>query len=136
LTPAEASLWKALKNSQLGGRKFRRQHSVGKYVLDFYCVEEWLAIELDGEVHRSEEARAYDIERTRFLRDEGIVVIRFENFWCLKSGNLFFNKSRVGTDGRRESLEGLARFAATSRINHPDRRSGGHPSYPGGELLK
>src|SRR4051812_15713439 len=47
LTPAEASLWRALKNSQLSGRKFRRQHSVGKYVLDFYCVEEWLAIELD-----------------------------------------------------------------------------------------
>src|SRR5687768_5169675 len=80
LTPAEATLWKALKKSQLSGRKFRRQHSVGKYVLDFYCVEEWLAVELDGEVHRRGPTRAADMERTAFLNSVGIEVIRFENF--------------------------------------------------------
>ena len=48
LTPAEAALWNLLKNSQLEGRKFRRQHSVGFYILDFYCPSERMAIELDG----------------------------------------------------------------------------------------
>ncbi len=80
LTPAEAALWRVLKNSQLSGRKFRRQYSVGKYVLDFYCVEEWIAVELEGEVHRYEPAQAYDADRKRFLNEKGIKVLCFENF--------------------------------------------------------
>jgi very-short-patch-repair endonuclease len=79
LTPAEATLWKSLKNSQLEGRKFRRQHSIGKYILDFFCPAERLAIELDGEVHFSESAMARDHERKLFLAQHGIKVIRFEN---------------------------------------------------------
>lgn len=51
LTPAEAALWNILKNSKVEGRKFRRQHSVGKYVLDFYCPAERPAVELDGQGH-------------------------------------------------------------------------------------
>jgi very-short-patch-repair endonuclease len=80
LTPAEATLWLALKNSNLAGRKFRRQHSVGNYVLDFYCVEEHLAVELDGEVHRNDVAEAYDHQRKLYLNNIGVKVIRFENF--------------------------------------------------------
>ena len=80
LTPAEASLWKVLKGSQLEGRKFRRQHSVGDYILDFYCPAERLAVELDGQVHRSERAELYDYERRLFLNYYGILVLRFENF--------------------------------------------------------
>src|SRR5688500_8318549 len=80
LTPAEATLWKALKNSKLSGRKFRRQYSVDRYVLDFFCVEEWLAVELDGEVHRNEVAEIYDGERDTYLEKAGITVLRFENF--------------------------------------------------------
>jgi very-short-patch-repair endonuclease len=80
LTPAEATLWNAIKNSKLSGRKFRRQHSVGYYVLDFFCVEERLAIELDGEVHRNDQAEVYDYKRKLFLNESGIRVIRFENF--------------------------------------------------------
>ena len=80
LTPAEATLWKYLKNSNLDGRKFRRQHSVGPYILDFYCVEEWFAVELDGEVHRNDLAAAYDYRRKLYLNKNGIKVIRFENF--------------------------------------------------------
>ena len=67
LTPAEAALWTVLKQSQLDGRKFRRQHSVGYYILDFYCPAEKLAVELDGEVHNSVSAQEYDRERTMFL---------------------------------------------------------------------
>lgn len=80
LTPAEATLWNALKNSKLNGRKFRRQHSVGPFILDFYCVDEWLAVELDGQVHRNDHAEIKDAERTAYLKQAGIRVIRFENF--------------------------------------------------------
>ena len=80
LTPAEATLWLALKNSKLAGRKFRRQHSVGNYILDFYCDSERLAVELDGEVHRTEQAAEYDHQRKLYLNGLGIKVIRFENF--------------------------------------------------------
>jgi very-short-patch-repair endonuclease len=79
LTPAEASFWNLVKNSRLDGRKFRRQHSVGKYILDFYCPSERLGIELDGEVHFNEVAAEYDYERKLFVQQFGIKVIRFEN---------------------------------------------------------
>jgi very-short-patch-repair endonuclease len=81
LTPAEAALWNMLKNSQLEGRKFRRQHSVDFYILDFYCPMERLAIELDGQVHMTEAAQQYDYERSLFLEFYRIKVIRFENKW-------------------------------------------------------
>jgi very-short-patch-repair endonuclease len=77
-TPAEAKLWKCLQRSQLG-LKFRRQHSVGNYILDFYCPEKRLAIELDGDGHFNPLAEEYDTDRDAFLRRHGITVMRFEN---------------------------------------------------------
>ena len=79
LTPAEARLWAHLQNRQLDGRKFRRQHSVGPYVLDFYCPRGRLAIELDGAAHDHEQAVQRDEARTRYLASLGIKVVRFEN---------------------------------------------------------
>ena len=79
LTPAEAFLWKQLKNSQLEGRKFRRQHSIGNYIVDFYCPGEQLAVELDGNGHFNAAAEEYDKERDLFIAQFGIVVLRFEN---------------------------------------------------------
>ena len=79
LTPAEAALWKALQRGQIKGRKFRRQHSFGKYILDFYCPAEKLAVELDGRHHFSDAGLAADEERTGFLNSHGIKVLRFEN---------------------------------------------------------
>jgi len=79
LTPAEAKLWSLINNRQVLGRKFRRQHSVGPYILDFYCPEEKLAIELDGQGHFNFSAEEYDAERTAFLNTYGILVLRFEN---------------------------------------------------------
>jgi very-short-patch-repair endonuclease len=78
-TPAEGALWKLLKGKQLEGRKFRRQHSVGFYILDFYCPAEKLAIELDGERHFTEDGKVYDERRTEYLKEIGIRVVRFEN---------------------------------------------------------
>ncbi len=79
LTPAEATFWTVVQNSKFEGRKFRRQQSVGNYILDFYCPSEKLAVELDGQVHFNDEARVYDYERKLFLENCGIKVIRFEN---------------------------------------------------------
>ncbi len=79
LTPAEAKRWTLLNGSQLDGRKFRRQHSVGRYILDFYCPSEHLAIELDGAVHDNDAAQAHDLDRRKFLEQMGIKVLRFEN---------------------------------------------------------
>ena len=81
LTPAEARLWVSLKGRQLEGRKFRRQHSIGPYILDFYCPSEYLAVELDGDLHYSAAAEFYDEERTLFCNYYGVKVIRFENQW-------------------------------------------------------
>ena len=78
-TSAEALLWRLLRNRRLGGRKFRRQHSIGPYILDFYCEEEQLAIELDGAIHDDLHQRTYDHTRTKDLNAHGIHVLRFRN---------------------------------------------------------
>jgi len=78
-TSAEAVLWGYLKNRQLEGRKFRRQFSVAKYVLDFYCTSENLNVELDGAHHFTEEGLKKDAARDLFLSHQGITVLRFEN---------------------------------------------------------
>ena len=78
-TSAEATLWKLLKNSQAGGYKFRRQHGIGPFVLDFYCPLLRLCIELDGGVHQMPLADVKDEMRTKFLNEQGITVLRFEN---------------------------------------------------------
>lgn len=78
-TRAERALWNVLKGRQLQGRKFRRQHSVGRYVLDFYCPDERLAVELDGSVHDDPLRRAHDAARQAYLERMGIRVLRFQN---------------------------------------------------------
>ncbi len=79
LTPAEAKFWNMIKNRKLEGRKFRRQHSVGNYILDFYCPSEKLGIELDGQGHYELTKFDYDNRRDLYLQNSGIKVIRFEN---------------------------------------------------------
>ena len=78
-TAPEAILWLRLKGKQIEGLKFRRQFGVGPYVLDFYCPELRLAIELDGEVHNTSWGEAHDEIRTKFLMENNINVLRFKN---------------------------------------------------------
>ena len=85
LTPAEAALWRVLQRSQLQGRKFRRQHSIGPYVVDFYCPKERLVIELEGSAHDSEKAAVVDDARERFLSAAGQTVLRLENKYVLEN---------------------------------------------------
>ena len=79
LTSAEATLWKSLQRKQLKGRKFRRQHSIENYIVDFYCAFENLIVELDGAVHLDFAQQNYDEERIKKLEALGFKVIRFEN---------------------------------------------------------
>ena len=84
LTPAEATLWRALKGRGAGGWKFRRQQGIGPFILDFYCPEVRLCVELDGSVH--DYSYDYDEQRTAYLNAQGIRVVRFRNeqvFTCL-----------------------------------------------------
>ena len=75
-TPQEVILWSRLKRSQLGC-KFRRQHSIGGYIADFYCAERKLVIEVDGWQHTEQEE--YDSERTRYFESIDLTVLRFWN---------------------------------------------------------
>ncbi|MEO8611553.1 MAG: endonuclease domain-containing protein [Chloroflexota bacterium] len=76
-TPAEKHLWGRLRNRQLGGAKFRRQHVIDRFIVDFYCQEYRLVIEVDGSIH--EYTQAEDAVRQEFLESLGLRVIRFSN---------------------------------------------------------
>jgi very-short-patch-repair endonuclease len=99
-TAAEAVLWKSLKRRQLLGKRFRRQHSIGRYIVDFYCPECRLVIELDGEGHYSPTGGRYEAERTRYLESLGLRVVRFENRELLENleGVLETIKHGLGSD--------------------------------------
>ena len=79
-TPTERMLWKRLCKRQLDGYKFRQQHGFGPFVLDFYCPEVRLCIELDGEIHDTPENKQKDADRTEFLQANKIEVVRFRNW--------------------------------------------------------
>jgi very-short-patch-repair endonuclease len=79
LTLAEEKLWSYLRNRQVSGFKFRRQHVIDRYVVDFVCIEAKLIVEVDGDIHLEGNHPQRDAERTRDLEDEGFRVIRFTN---------------------------------------------------------
>jgi very-short-patch-repair endonuclease len=76
---AEVILWSQLKNRQVSGIKFRRQYSIGKYIVDFYCAKKKLAIEIDGDSHYMLNARERDEERQQWIEQFGIQFLRFTN---------------------------------------------------------
>lgn len=78
LTKTEEILWWYLRDKKLGV-KFKRQHSIGGYILDFYCAEKKLIIELDGEIHNTKEAKEYDEVRDKYFKELGYKTIRFLN---------------------------------------------------------
>ncbi len=77
-TPAEATLWRALRDRR-SKHKFRRQHPIDKFIIDFYCAEAKLCIEVDGASHLAAEQKEYDAARTAYLEEQGYEVIRFTN---------------------------------------------------------
>ena len=79
MTPAEILMWDQLKNKQFKGYKFRRQHPIHHFIVDFYCHELKLIIEIDGKYHDSEEQKNKDLNRTELLAFQGLREIRFTN---------------------------------------------------------
>ena len=106
LTWAEKALWRQLRNSKLEGLKFRRQQPLDRYILDFYCAEKKLVVELDGGQHDVPEEREYDLERTGLLKAKGLSVLRFGN-------------SQV-RENMPWILESIRREAGVGNTPHPD----------------
>lgn len=91
-TKAEKILWEYLRNRKLAGFKFKRQYSVDAFIIDFYCSKVKLGIEVDGEVHFTEEEKNYDENRSGFLSDFGIEIIRFKNDEVFNSVEMVLNR--------------------------------------------
>jgi len=85
MTPAEEQLWFKLNRKQLLGVKFRRQHGIGPYIVDFYCPEKALIVEVDGDVHAFENNLEKDKLRQNYLENLGLRVVRYQNNDILKS---------------------------------------------------
>ncbi len=77
LTPVEQRLWQVLRGGKLAGSKFRRQHPVGNFILDFYCAAHKLVVEVDGGIHATQ--IEYDAARTTELKAHGYRIMRFTN---------------------------------------------------------
>jgi very-short-patch-repair endonuclease len=78
-TNTEKILWGKLRNRKIFNAKFRRQHPIDRYVVDFYCEEYKLIIEVDGEIHNKKDNKEYDLIRQRTLESYGYRIIRFKN---------------------------------------------------------
>jgi very-short-patch-repair endonuclease len=91
-TLAEAALWALLRNRQLLGHKFRRQHAIGRYFADFYCPAARLAIEADGSSHDGRTLR--DHRRDAWLRRQGVTLLRFPNAMILHQPHLVLDQIR------------------------------------------
>ncbi|MCM8614225.1 DUF559 domain-containing protein [Accumulibacter sp.] len=143
-TDAEDLIWSLLRNRRLADAKFRRQHPLGPYVVDFYCHEKRLAIELDGGQHSEEAAKAHDARRDDYLAGHGIRVLRFWNnqvlaetesvqevIWQALHDDCALTPTPLP---KGEGLYGAVPPAATS-LPHIGRESGGKhavlPSPPG-----
>jgi len=92
MTKAEIVLWEVLKNNQFEGYKFRRQHPIHNFIVDFYCHRLKLIIEIDGEYHLNENQQDKDLERTGILEFQGLKVIRFTNEEVLNNLNKVLEK--------------------------------------------
>jgi len=81
LSPPEAVLWRCLRNKGLQGLKFRRQHPLGPYILDFYCDAVRLTVEIDGASHQGEAQARHDARRDAWLAQQGIRTLRIPAQW-------------------------------------------------------
>ena len=94
-TAPEAILWRMLKGKQIESLKFRRQFGLGPYVLDFYCPEIRLCIELDGGIHKTHEQAQYDEIRSQYIYENNIKVLRFENDVVYRNMNAIVDAIKI-----------------------------------------
>lgn len=104
LTPPEAKVWAAVRDRKLGF-KFRRQHPIGRFITDFYCVEAKLAIEIDGDTHSAPDQAAYDAARTAWLAERGYAVIRFDAREVGRNLAGVVDAIRAACEARAQSLQ-------------------------------
>lgn len=97
-TQAEKILWAKLRNNQLKGYKFRRQHPIGLYIVDFYCHQLKLVIEIDGDYHNIQEQIEKDKERTQNLETDGLQLIRFTNKNIMENLEKIISEIMIKTD--------------------------------------
>jgi len=93
-TSAESALWNQLKSKNLEERKFRRQQSIGNYIVDFYCPSEKLIVELDGDPHGDPIQIQKDITRDKYLEELEFTVLRFENRFVFQEQEIVLNEIR------------------------------------------
>ena len=119
LTPAGVVLWRNLQQSQSGGKEFRRQHSVGSYVLDFYCTESRLAVELDVQGHLDSIASERDLRRTAYIASLNIRVLRFENRAVFENlrAVLYRIKQHLGGPSREKNRVGTRSASPPQMLN-------------------
>jgi very-short-patch-repair endonuclease len=79
MTKVEKLLWEQLRQRKIDGYRFRRQHPLNEFIVDFFCYEAMLVIELDGDVHDSDFQAERDLERTKILNQLGLTILRFSN---------------------------------------------------------
>ena len=84
-TPAERRLWSCLRAKKLNGQKFRRQHVIDGYIVDFFCRNQSLVVEVDGDHHSEADAMWHDERRTEHLESRGLRIIRFPNEQVMKN---------------------------------------------------
>jgi very-short-patch-repair endonuclease len=124
-TPAEATLWRILRNQKLGF-KFRRQHPIYRFIIDFYCAKAKLLIEIDGESHLERGQVEYDKARTEYLEELGYQVIRFTNDDVRYNMNVVVNEILRTIENRKPELK-----------NRKNTKFAPHPSpLPAGEREK
>jgi adenine-specific DNA-methyltransferase len=98
-TDAEARMWHFLRNRRMAGWKFRRQHPITKYIVDFICIDAGLAIELDGGQHADLLAQQADEERSAFLAERNLRVLRFWNNEVLQQTEPVLERILLELDG-------------------------------------
>jgi very-short-patch-repair endonuclease len=103
MTRAEIIFWQSVRGKRLGGFRFRRQHPIGIYIADFVCISQMLVVEIDGSTHFTEEQRAYDDRRRRYLESLGWRELRVSN------GAVYVNLDGVLHDVL-SALKGAARL--------------------------
>jgi very-short-patch-repair endonuclease len=106
MTDAEQKLWYHLRAHRFMGRKFKRQKPIGRYVVDFICLEDKLIIELDGGQHS--ENMEYDQERDSWLRSQGYTVLRFWNNELMNEIESVLERIRIAIDNEAGASETLS----------------------------
>jgi very-short-patch-repair endonuclease len=100
-TDAEKTFWSHVRNKQFRGMRFLRQYSVGSYILDFYCPDLRMAVELDGGQHNETDGKVYDAVRSEFLLAQDIDVLRFWNNEVLQNMQGVLDKMEEIVEGKR-----------------------------------